>query len=128
MDLADAVDEVLERAEQIKLPGRRLDVVTIARREFAKRGVCDSKFIDPIENVMKECLRTWTMEQKRQIWLSTETGFDNSQAFEDYDEGSIDLHLEGELMFHLIEALSPRKRNNRRDEMDDADDRFDNDD
>ena len=125
MDLADAVDEVLARAEQIKLPGRRLDVVTIARREFAKRGVCDSKLIDPIENVLKECLRTWTMGQKREIWLSTETGFDTNRAFDDYDEEGINFDLEGELMFHVIEALSPPEKRRRGDEMTHDDDRFD---
>ena len=127
MDLGDAVLEILEKAEQIKLPGRRLGVVTIARREFAKRGVCDSKFIDPIERVMMECLQAWTMEQKRDLWLSTESGLNSQLPFEDYDEVSIDMDLEGELMFHIIEALSPRKKGNRRDELDD-DNRFDYDD
>jgi len=116
MDLSDAVNEVLEKAEQIKLPRHRLDVVTIARREFAKHGYCDSKFIDPIENIVKECLRAWTIEQKRGIWLSSETGCKSQCAFEDHDEGSIDMDLEGELMYHIIEELSPGKR---RDEADD---------
>jgi hypothetical protein len=41
MDYDDAVTEVLDKAVRITLPGHRLDVVTIARREFAKRGYCD---------------------------------------------------------------------------------------
>ena len=76
---------------------------------------------------MKECLETWTTEQKQDLWLSTEAGLNSQASFEDYDEGSIDMDLEGELMHHLIEALSPRKRGNRHDEMDD-DNRFDYDD
>src|SRR5437899_2300047 len=74
MDYSDAIDEVLERAAQIRLPGHGLDVVTLAQREFAKRGCCDSKLIDPIERTLEECIDNWSAEQKRQIWESTETG------------------------------------------------------
>jgi hypothetical protein len=49
IDYYDAIVEVLDRARSIKLPGVRFDVVTIVEREFAKRGCCDSKFIEPIE-------------------------------------------------------------------------------
>jgi hypothetical protein len=45
MDCNDAIDEVLERAAKIKLPGHRFNVVTLARRELTRKGVCDSKFI-----------------------------------------------------------------------------------
>jgi hypothetical protein len=38
---------VLDTAGRIKLPHYRLEVVTIARREFAQRGFCDNKFIAP---------------------------------------------------------------------------------
>ena len=73
MDYLDATLEILDAAGQVKLPHYRLDVVTIARREFAKRGCCDNKLIAPIESILRECLRKWSLEQKREIWLSTET-------------------------------------------------------
>ncbi len=57
MDYRDAIMETLDAAGQVKLPHYQLDVVTIARREFAKRGCCDHKFIAPIESVLRECLR-----------------------------------------------------------------------
>ena len=46
MDYFDAITEVLEKAQTIRLPPQRVDVVPIARREFAKHGSCDAKFID----------------------------------------------------------------------------------
>lgn len=112
MDYCDAIGEILVKAGTIKLPGQRLDVVTVARRGFAKCGYCDTKFIDPIEGTLRKCLRSWTLEQKREIWLSTETGAENDCAVEDYEESSIDMDLEGELMAHIIEELSPRTRRN----------------
>ena len=121
MDYFDAIMEVLDAAGRIKLPHQRLDVVTIARREFAKRGGCDSQFIDPIESTLRECLRTWSVEQKREIWLSTETGAASTAGFEAYDEASIDMDLEGELMYHIIEELSPRKGRSISDFDDDRD-------
>jgi hypothetical protein len=39
--------EILDKAGTIELPGQRLNVVTVARREFAKRGYRDAKFIVP---------------------------------------------------------------------------------
>lgn len=102
MDYNDAVTEVLD-----KLPGHRLDVVTIAQREFAKRGYCDSKFIDTIEETLRECIQRWSVIQKRQIWESTETGLQSDMRADAYTMDSIDMDLEGELMFHLIEYLSP---------------------
>jgi hypothetical protein len=112
MDYYDAITEILEKAESIKLPGYRLSVVAVARREFAKRGGCDSKFIDRIESTLRQCLQGWTSKQKREIWLSTETGANNGRSFEAYDEASIDMDLEGELMCHLIEELSPPRKGN----------------
>ena len=106
MDIGDAIIEILGKAEAIKLPRERLDVVTAARREFAKRRCCDVRFIDPIERTLRKCLRNWTLEQKREIWLSTETGAASGCAVEDYEESSIDMDLEGELMHHVIEELS----------------------
>jgi hypothetical protein len=108
MDYCDAISEILDKAGTIKLPQHRLDVVTVARREFAKRGYCNTKFIDPIEGTLRNCLRSWTLERKREIWLSTETGAGSDCAVEDYEESSIDMDLEGELMAHIIEELSPR--------------------
>ena len=109
MGHCDAINEVLDKAGTIKLPRHRLDVVTVARREFAKRGACDAKFIDPIEATLRDCLRGWTLAQKREIWLSTETGAGSDCAAEDFEESSIDMDLEGELMYHIIEELSPRR-------------------
>jgi hypothetical protein len=112
MDYRDAIDEILDKAETIKLPQQQLDVVTVARREFAKHGCCDAKFIDPIEGTLRNCLRGWTLEHKREIWLSTETGAESDWAVEDYEESSIDMDLEGELLHHIIEELSPRRSRN----------------
>jgi len=112
MDYCDAINEILHNAQTIKLSSHRLDVVALARREFAKHGCCDAKFIDPIEKTLKNCLRGWTLEQKREIWLSTETGAQSDWAVEDYEESSIDMDLERELMSHIIEELSPRKNRN----------------
>jgi hypothetical protein len=72
--------EVLDTAGRMKLPHCRLDVVTIARREFAQRGFCAHKFIAPIEGTLRDCLRKWSIEQKREIWFSTETDTASSQA------------------------------------------------
>jgi hypothetical protein len=112
MDYLDAIDEVLEEAATIKLPGHRLDVVTIARREFRKRGTCDSKYIDPMEQTIQECIRRWSVAQKREIWESTETGMQSDVGFDAYTPDSIDMDLEGELMYHLIERLSPARKGN----------------
>ena len=115
MDYCDAINEVLDRAGNIKLPGHRLDVVTVAKREFAKRGCCDSKFIDPIERMVRECIRDWTIIEKREIWESTETGAQSDVSFDDYTSDSIDMDLEGELMYYLIEQLSPHTDDDRTD-------------
>ena len=121
MDYFDAIMEVLDVAGRIKLPHHRLDVVTIARREFAKGGGCDGKFIDPIDSTLRECLGKWSLAQKREIWLSTETGAASTAGFEAYDEASIDMDLEGELMYHIIEGLSPQKKRSISDFDDDRD-------
>lgn len=107
MDYLDAIGEVLDKAAAVKLRGYKIDVVTAARREFATRGCCKSKLIDPIERILKECLQHWSPEQKRDIWLSTETGAGRHRDFDAYALSSIDMELEGELMYHLIEDLSP---------------------
>lgn len=106
MDYHDAVTEVLDKAARIKLPGYRFDIVTTARREFAKRGYCDSKFIDPIEKTLRKCIQRWSVIEKREIWESTETGSQSDVRADAYTMNSIDMDLEGELMFHLIEYLS----------------------
>jgi hypothetical protein len=117
MDCYDAVDEILEKASRIRLSGHRLNVVSAARREFAKRGCCDAKWIDPIEKTMKECLKRWTVKEKWAIWTSTENGAGHT-VFDACDPGSLDMDLEGELMCLLIEDLSPPHR---RDNSDDSD-------
>ena len=113
----DAIDEVLHKAAAIKLPGHRIDVVTMARREFARRGCCDSKFIDPIEGILRSSLEEWSTEKKRKIWQSTETGMQSDVPFEAIAVESIDIELEGELMYHLIDDLSPHEP--RKDRYDD---------
>jgi hypothetical protein len=107
MDYLDAIDKVLDKAATVKLRGYRVDVVTAARREFTRRGCCNSKLIDPIERILKECLQYWSPDQKRDIWLSTETGAECHRDFDTYDLGDIDMALEGELMYYLIEDLAP---------------------
>ncbi len=103
----EAIDEVLDRAAEIKLPGHRIDVVTKARREFARRSCCDSKFIDPIEEILQTCLQEWSPAKKRKIWQCTETGEQSQLDVEANPIESIDMDLEGELMYALIEELSP---------------------
>ena len=66
-------------------------------------------------------MRSWTLEQKREIWLSTEMGAGSDCAVEDYEESSIDMDLEGELLHHIIEELSPRKSRHQAE----GDDEFD---
>ena len=110
MDCYDAISEILDQAASVRRRGHKVDVVTAARREFAKRGACDAKVIDPIERILRECLRRWSWEQKRGIWLSTETGAESDIDFDAIAESSIDMELEGELMYHLINELSPRDR------------------
>jgi len=121
MDYLDAIMEILDAAGRMKLPHHRLDVVTIARREFSKRGGCDNKFIAPIEGTLRECLRKWSLARKQEIWISTETGADSTAGFEAYDEASIDMDLEGELMHHIIEELSLQKKRTISDFDDDGD-------
>jgi hypothetical protein len=121
MDCFNAITEVLDTARRIKLPHYRFDVVTIARREFARSGGCDNKFIAPIEDTLRECLRKWSLAQKREIWLSTETGAASSHTFEDYDESGIDMDLEGELMYHIIEELSPQQGRSSADRNEESD-------
>lgn len=82
MEYWNAVDEVLDRAAEIKLPGYRIDVVAMVRRELAIRGCCDSKLINPIEEILRSSLQEWSTEKKRKIWQSTETGAESDVAFE----------------------------------------------
>ena len=124
MNYWDDIMEILDAAGRIKPPHQRLDVVSIARREVAKRGGCENKFIAPIEVTLRECLWKWSLEQKRKIWLITETGAGNTVGFEAYDEASIDMDLEGELMPHIIRELSPQKRRSISDFDDDDPDEF----
>ena len=109
MEYWEAVDEVLDKAAAIKLPGQRIDVVTMARREFARHGTCDHKLIDPIEEILRTSLEEWSTEKKRKIWESTETDMQSDVPFDVIAIDSIDLELEGELMYHLIDELSPHE-------------------
>ncbi len=102
----DAVDEVLARAAEIKLPGHRVDVVTTARRELAKRSCCDFKFINPIEETLQACLQDWSIEKKLRIWQSIEAGTQSDLAFEEFAIESIHMDLESELLYYIIEELS----------------------
>ncbi len=104
-----AVDEVLDKAAAIKLPAHRIDVVTMARREFARRGCCEQRFIDPIEEILRSLLGEWSTQKKRKIWQSTETGMQSDVPIEEIAIESIDMELEGELMYHLIDELSPHE-------------------
>jgi hypothetical protein len=100
-----AIDEVLEKASKIRLPGCRDNVVTIARREFTKRGCCDAKFIEPIERTLRECIQQWSSAKKREIWDSTETGIAHNARDDAWEPFCIDMDLESELLDHLIEKL-----------------------
>ena len=113
----DAVNEILNKASRVRLPGDRFNVVVMARRAFDRRGSCDAKFIDPIEKTPRVCLRSWTPEQRRKIWESTGAG--SSANFEDYDLSSIELDLEGELLNELIEELAGSDRRQRMGDPDD---------
>ncbi|MEX0724850.1 MAG: hypothetical protein WD065_01190 [Planctomycetaceae bacterium] len=106
MHYLDAIAEIINKATFIKLPGDRLNVVAMARRAFKKNGGCSAHYIDPMERILRECIREWSLEQKREIWESTETGMESSVDFDDLMPEGIDLDLEGELMYHLIEFLA----------------------
>ncbi|MBI4331584.1 MAG: hypothetical protein HY673_09920 [Chloroflexi bacterium] len=101
MDYLDAVEEVLEKASKTRLPGYSTDVVSAVRRQFARRWRCDYKLIIPIERALKDCLSLWTKDRKREIWESTETGFESDVDCDDIHESGIDMDLEGELMYHI---------------------------
>ena len=107
MDYLDAIGEVLDKAAAVRLPGYRIDVVTAARREFTKRGCCKSKLVDSIERILRGCLQQWSAQEKRDIWLSTESGAGRDRDVDGYALSGIEMDLEGELMYHLIEVLSP---------------------
>jgi hypothetical protein len=106
VDCIDAITEILDQAKSIKLAGQRYNVVAMARREFAKNGTCSSKFIDPIEKIIRERIETWTLDQKRELWLSTESGEWAEEPIEDYHEASIDMELEAELLDLILKELS----------------------
>jgi len=109
MNYSEAVEEILQKAAHIKLPNHRSDVVTLARRGFARKGSCDSDFIQPIEQIIRECIHCWTVAQKQGIWTSTETGMASKRKFNSCTPESIDTDLEGELKYHVIQSLSPAK-------------------
>ncbi|MBI4626681.1 MAG: hypothetical protein HY736_26110 [Verrucomicrobia bacterium] len=106
MNYHDAVTDVLEKAGRIILPGQAVDVVAAAEQEFARHGTCDARFLEPIERMLSECLQQWTVVQKRAIWRSTEAGQADDIDFDESELPWIDVHLEGELMHHIIDRLS----------------------
>lgn len=108
MDYDDAVHEVLERAARIKPPGSRVNSVVAARREFARNGSCEHGIFGPIEDTLKRCLSEWTPEQKREIWLSTESGMQD-----DPNDEPMEYFLECELLQRLMEELSEPRRQRR---------------
>ena len=116
MNYHDAVTAVLERAGRIILPGHAVDVVAAAEREFEQHGSCDAKFMEPIEQSLRECLEAWSIAQKRSIWRSTEDGQQVEDELDDsLDAQYLDLALEPELLQHVIKRLSGDRK---ADEMD----------
>jgi hypothetical protein len=118
MDYEEAIACVLDDASRIKLRGSRLDVVTRVRRDFAKQDYCDYQLVAKIEEALRRKLMQWSETQKRDICKSLPLSADSptSEDFDDYTEGSIDMHLEGELMYLITERLSPPEPKKRRDE------------
>ena len=57
-------------------------------------------------------MEQWSTEKKRKIWQSTETGMQSDVPFEEIAIDSIDMELEGELMYDLIDELSPPESGN----------------
>ena len=113
MDYGEAIDCVLEDASSIVLPGSRLDVVTRVQRDFAKQGHCDGQLVARIEDALRTRLSRWSESEKRDICKSLPPSTEDSPTSEDFDfytEDSIDVHLEGELMYLIIEHLSPPNR------------------
>ena len=114
MDFDDAIDLVLEDAARVVPRGSKLDVVSRVQRDFAKQGYCDDSLRQKIEEALKTRLAQWSLDEKRGIWESVLTVSDEDHAderFDDYPEDSIDMFLEGELMYLITERLAPpRKR------------------
>jgi hypothetical protein len=106
MDYCDAIREVVDRAAKIRLPGERWNIVVRARRQFAKQDSCDSTLINPIEQIIEECIGEWSVAQKREIWESTETGANSEDGFEEHLLDCIDMDLASELLYYVIKELS----------------------
>jgi len=105
MTYIEAVEEILEKASRIKLPGEKRDIVTLARIEFGKKGSFNSELSDSIEQTVKICIRQWTTEQKRGIWESSLKGL----CFYDQTDEEIDEVLEVELLYHIIDSFCPEE-------------------
>jgi hypothetical protein len=101
MDYNDAVTEVLDKAARIRLPGHRLDVVTIARREFANADTAILNSLIPSRRHFESALR-WSMIQKRQIWESTETGLQSDVRVDSYTMDSIDMGGRTDVSSHRV--------------------------
>ena len=90
-------------------PGARVDVVTQVERDFSKQGHCDHHLIAVIEEALRKRLHAMVPEDKRGIWVSlgASGAINDTDDFDDYPEGSIDMTLEGELMYLITDRLSP---------------------
>jgi hypothetical protein len=107
MNYFEAVEEIIEKASQINLPGEKKDVIFIARSQFLRFKHCDAEYMEPIEAVIKKLLQEWSWEQKDEIWRSIDTSgeepFDPDEVYP-----GIDLTLQDELLGYVIEELSGR--------------------
>ena len=123
MDFDEAIAQVIDDAGRVVLPGKRIDVVTRVERDFARKGYCDHELIEVIEEVLRRRLAGWSRADKRGIWKSLATfgAIDETDSgFDDHTEDSVDMTLEGELMYLIIEQLSPPDNRRRRRDEDDA--------
>ncbi len=123
MDYEAAIAQVLEDAGRVVLPGESVDVVTLVERDFARQGYCDHQLVAVIEEALRQRLAQWSVGDKRAIWVTLVASGainDSEESIDDYPAGSIDLTIEGELMYLITERLSPPNERKRR-EPDDED-------
>jgi hypothetical protein len=124
MNYDDVIADVLDDAAKIIPPGKRIDIVTRIRRDFAKLGHCDVTLITKIEELIRMRLDKCSVEEKQSIWESLKAGgatIGEDDHFEDYDEGCADMTLEAELLSFITEELSPLSKKRARDIDEDED-------